>query len=208
MLRPLNTRTMYASSTSARSHFEVRSLTSVCLQPQLTAVIDAIRQLHAEGLFTVAEASAIGDEFVKFSQAAQDQKKAKSSIRSADSGTTSAPTSAGGELPTIGRDDVSSVLHKIGITDEALCQRIFEAWDYDRCGAVSLTEFVHALVLVLRGTATDKLNLVFRIADIDCDGCIGRGDLRRFLSDLHTFAATGKAKNKHAQAIDAEVGNG
>ena len=121
--------------------------------PELQAMADAIRSVHAEGVFTEEDARALNAEFVDLARS---------------SGTP--PSVAGGGEPTLDRAAVAFVLRRVGVADPALADRVFEAWDVERRGVLDRRTFLHALVLVLRGTAHEKLSTCFTIADINGDG--------------------------------------
>jgi Ca2+-binding EF-hand superfamily protein len=76
---------------------------------------------------------------------------------------------AAGE-PVISRGACRSLFARIGIKSQRVADSLFDSFDEDGSGTISLKEFLHALVLVMRGGASEKLERVFDCIDLDHDG--------------------------------------
>lgn len=117
---------------------------------QIGGLVRAIRELQAEGLFKEQEARVITREFVDLARAG-------------------AGTNAVGE-PVLSRESCRVLFGRIGIRNEHVADSLFDSFDEDKSGSISLKEFLHALVLVMRGSASEKLERVFDCIDLDHDG--------------------------------------
>ena len=117
---------------------------------QIGGLVKAIRELQAEGVFKEQEARVITREFVDLARAG-------------------AGTNAAGE-PVLSRESCRVLFGRIGIRNEHVADSLFDSFDEDKSGSISLKEFLHALVLVMRGSASEKLERVFDCIDLDHDG--------------------------------------
>jgi Ca2+-binding EF-hand superfamily protein len=76
-------------------------------------------------------------------------------------------------VPRLDKGACRYVFERIGVKDTVVADRIFSTWDTDGTGSIDMKEFLHALVLVLRGSHHEKLEMAFTIMDMDNDGtCI------------------------------------
>ncbi|KNC47035.1 calcineurin B [Thecamonas trahens ATCC 50062] len=78
--------------------------------------------------------------------------------------------------------DLEEWLQALELRDSTFSRRIFQAFDEDANGTISFREFVLGLsVFSPRSTIEEKLDLSFRIYDIDGDGHIDKEELFQIL---------------------------
>ena len=78
--------------------------------------------------------------------------------------------------------DLEEWLQALELRDSAFSRRIFQAFDDDNNGTISFQEFVVGLsVFSPRSTLEEKLDLSFRIYDMDGDGSIDKSELYAIL---------------------------
>lgn len=134
---------------------------------QIGGLVTALRELHAEGLFREQEGRVLTREFVDLARAGASQ-------------------DAEGQ-PVLSRVACRALFQRIGIRSERVSDSLFDSFDEDHSGTISLKEFLHALILVMRGTASEKLERVFDCIDLDHDGEHPYGRACRFW--LHLYFA-------------------
>ena len=120
------------------------------LPAQIGGLVRAIRELQAEGLFSEKEGRVVTREFVDLARAG-------------------ASIDADGE-PVLSRPACRTLFERIGIKNQRIADSLFDSFDEDHSGGISLKEFLHALVLVMRGGTSEKIERVFDCIDLDHDG--------------------------------------
>jgi len=70
----------------------------------------------------------------------------------------------------ISKDMFKQGLESIGITDPLVIEQSFLAFDDDRSGTIDFREFVAGMAILNRGSAEDRLRLMFRSYDLDGSG--------------------------------------
>ncbi|KAJ3374158.1 hypothetical protein GGF31_008375 [Allomyces arbusculus] len=65
-------------------------------------------------------------------------------------------------------------------------ERLFDAFDENGDKTIDFREFVHGLSVFSRGTPEEKLELSFRIYDINGDGFIERKELFKIMSQMYS----------------------
>ncbi|KAL7753792.1 hypothetical protein RI367_000724 [Sorochytrium milnesiophthora] len=80
----------------------------------------------------------------------------------------------------ITKEQFRNVLHNHLDTppeDHAFLDRLFDAFDQNNDGYIDFREFIHGLSMFVRGTPEEKLELSFRLYDINKDGLVSRKEL-------------------------------
>ena len=82
------------------------------------------------------------------------------------------------------------VLTEFGIDwqSDVLLRRLFEAFDRSRSGSVDFREFVLGLSIASKGTPNEKLDLSFKVYDIDGTGEVRKAEMVQVLSSVHRAA--------------------
>ena len=71
---------------------------------------------------------------------------------------------------------------------DVLLRRLFEAFDRSRSGSVDFREFVLGLSIASKGTPNEKLDLSFKVYDIDGTGEVRKAEMVQVLSSVHRAA--------------------
>jgi Ca2+-binding EF-hand superfamily protein len=77
----------------------------------------------------------------------------------------------------VNRYKFSEGLKSLGITNELLIEQNWNAFDDDRDGRVSITEFLSAIAIMSHGTLQQKLRFVFNMYDADGNGTLDKDEL-------------------------------
>eukprot|EP01136_Pigoraptor_vietnamica_P035783 Opistho-1_new@101485 len=64
-------------------------------------------------------------------------------------------------------------------------ERLFDAFDVNHDHSIDFREFIHGLNIFLKGTPQEKLELSFRMYDIDRNGYIDREELFEIMSNVY-----------------------
>eukprot|EP00753_Platysulcus_tardus_P021198 PLAT8663.2.p1 GENE.PLAT8663.2~~PLAT8663.2.p1 ORF type:complete len:189 (+),score=86.79 PLAT8663.2:73-567(+) len=75
------------------------------------------------------------------------------------------------------REQFYAGFRDMGITDEAMLEQYFNAFDYDGNGTVSFEEFVCGLSILRHGTMEERLDMAFKAFDADGSGFIEPAEL-------------------------------
>jgi len=62
------------------------------------------------------------------------------------------------------------------------CEHIFDTYDTTRDGIIDFCEFMTSLIVMSRGTATEKLESTFRMYDLDGAGFVSETELLHLLT--------------------------
>ncbi|OXB77616.1 UNVERIFIED_CONTAM: hypothetical protein H355_002925 [Colinus virginianus] len=86
--------------------------------------------------------------------------------------------SIAGQDEEIGLEEFKAALQ---VKESFFAERFFALFDVDGSGSISLGELHSALLLLLRGTAADKLRFLFQVYDVDGSGSIDVSELHLVL---------------------------
>ncbi|OZJ04738.1 hypothetical protein BZG36_01803 [Bifiguratus adelaidae] len=84
---------------------------------------------------------------------------------------------------------VKKYVPSIAPEDNPFLERLYAAFDVDNNHAVDFNEFVDGLSVFMKGTSDEKLELSFKLYDLDHDGFISRPDLLEVLTKLSEASA-------------------
>merc|ERR1719334_1381514 len=87
-------------------------------------------------------------------------------------------------MKTISKETFLEVFRLPGFLGE----RLFKAFNTKKTGNIDFGEFVSGLAGYVRGTTRDKMNMLFKLFDLDSQGFITRNDLQSVLLSLITPA--------------------
>eukprot|EP01130_Rhizamoeba_saxonica_P005008 TRINITY_DN2016_c0_g2_i1.p1 TRINITY_DN2016_c0_g2~~TRINITY_DN2016_c0_g2_i1.p1 ORF type:complete len:215 (+),score=44.41 TRINITY_DN2016_c0_g2_i1:48-647(+) len=94
------------------------------------------------------------------------------------------------ELGLIDHEGFVGVMAELGVTDAFIVERNFIAWDLDKDGRVSQEEFILGVSILLKGNADDRIDMAYKVYDVDQDGLISKdemyGLLKRVLGMKYT----------------------
>mmetsp|Transcript_65769 Transcript_65769/g.152810 ORF Transcript_65769/g.152810 Transcript_65769/m.152810 type:complete len:126 (-) Transcript_65769:153-530(-) len=84
------------------------------------------------------------------------------------------------------RQELRESFKQVGLKDEAMVERTFNALDADGDGTLSFSEFAAGVLLVFSDLLEDRFRALFRKHDQDCDGVLSKEEVRNFLANaLH-----------------------
>ncbi|KAL3836846.1 hypothetical protein ACJMK2_022259 [Sinanodonta woodiana] len=82
-------------------------------------------------------------------------------------------------------------------------ENMFMLMDTDCNGYISFGEFLNAVVLLSKGSCTDKLHTLFRMFDLERKGCLKKEELIRFFSSLLEMASSNLGKQEVADLVES-----
>jgi len=107
----------------------------------------------------------------------------------------------------ITKKDFSQAMKAMMVPEGLLHDMLFGAFDADKDGALSFSDFVHGMSVLQKGTPDEKLEFAFRLYDVDGDGLLSHDDvlvvvsaLFDLLGPLTTFS--GKKYDVPSQMVD------
>ena len=86
------------------------------------------------------------------------------------------------------RSSFGTLMHSIRVENPFVVNVLFDAFDSDRSGNLSVEEVAAALGLLARGGSTERLRFVFDAFDSGCDGTISRAEMHRMLHGFRCVA--------------------
>ncbi|KAM4794479.1 calaxin isoform 3-T3 [Cyanocitta cristata] len=76
------------------------------------------------------------------------------------------------------------ILHSaFGMTDDVVLDRVFNIFDRDNDGCITVVEWVEGLGVLLRGTLDEKIKYCFQVYDLNGDGYISREEMFQMLKN-------------------------
>lgn len=84
---------------------------------------------------------------------------------------------------------------------------IFAAFDIDHNGKIDFEEFLKAISVTTRGSYNEKLELVFRMYDINNDGTLERKELQQILAALFSVSISLEQLNQMFETLDVNKDN-
>lgn len=99
---------------------------------------------------------------------------------------------------TVGREAFAAGLAAIGITDPLVQEQNFSMFDRERTGKIDFRNFVAALSVLQRGTADEKLRLLFDAFDTDGSQTLDRDEVYAIYKASLAYGAA--AQPRHASA--------
>lgn len=148
-------------------------------------IVDAIRACGAEGVFLEEDALRLDKEFRAHSKPSKTE-----------------PTKR-----VLTADGFRQVCSRMGLHEPRLVDHLFKQWDSDGSGEIDFQEFMHAITFVRTGSSADKIVILFRIMDVDDDGCVSRVELARFLTSVYRAADKPKPPSKIQEQVDKLFGH-
>jgi len=91
------------------------------------------------------------------------------------------------EAPTggIAKEDFGSLAELMGIKDKFIINLVFNAFDRNRDGVITFTEFILAMSVMTRGSPDEKLEFAFSLYDLDHDGFVTKQEMLRIVEALY-----------------------
>jgi len=87
-------------------------------------------------------------------------------------------------------------MNAIGIKDLFVIEQYYNAFDADKNGQIDIQEFIHGLSVILKGSPTERLRLMFNAYDLDGNGSLDKEELANMFRV--STRASGKEINEKA----------
>jgi len=108
-------------------------------------------------------------------------------------------TNADGRLS---KQELKAAFSRMGVTDELLMEKTFNALDIDGDGVLGFTEFAMGVLLMFQDLVEERFRALFRRYDKDGDGKMTREELQAFLGNAtHAHLATKEARKKPDEIV-------
>jgi len=113
------------------------------------------------------------------------------------------------ETPTgsVSKKEFSQGMKAMSVPEGPLHDLLFDAFDLDKDGSLSFTDFVLGMSVLQKGTPDEKLELSFRLYDADRDGLLSHDDVLVVVSALFDLLGpitlnSGKKYDVPSQMVD------
>jgi Ca2+-binding EF-hand superfamily protein len=113
------------------------------------------------------------------------------------------------EIPSggINKRDFKELLKGLGVVDVFLQDLIFNTFDYDKDGQINFKDVTTGLSIIARGDPDEKLELAFRLYDLDGNGVISREEMSQVIESYYKLvgpliSSSGKKYETPEQLVD------
>eukprot|EP00128_Syssomonas_multiformis_P012762 Colp12_sorted_trinity150504_noHs@237 len=80
---------------------------------------------------------------------------------------------------------INEVISKHWREDNMFVRRLFAAFDENKDGQIDIGEFLQGLSCFLKGTSSEKLELTFKVYDINGNGYVDKKELFNVMADMY-----------------------
>ena len=112
-----------------------------------------------------------------------------------------------GEDATLSRESFGKILtlRFPNLKESSMLERMYKVFDADSSGSIDFTEFCTGLTRLLKGTANEKLSLLFELYDKNGDGTIGLTELLDVVSESdQTLASEAQFAAQIMESLDVD----
>jgi len=88
---------------------------------------------------------------------------------------------------------------------ETFAENIFRTFDTNKNGTVGFREFMLALHVTSKGSPEEKLSLAFRMYDVDGNGTIELGEMKRVVGAVYDMLGTQENKRGRAEELFSKM---
>lgn len=94
----------------------------------------------------------------------------------------------------ISKDELKTYFHKVGLKDDKLLEKSFEALDFDGDGILSFSEFTAGILLGFKDLLDERFLSLFRKHDKNSDGALSKEEALEFVEVAMELATRGTHK--------------